>query len=408
MAHVSVGKLIEATDYNLLATTVNKLFADNYSTVQYPATFTNNVLDNASSSNAILTIHETAYPNSSPGTGPFNLSPAPTAGDFLVVQVGNSVQILGHSIDYSAGTITFTQPLPQATRVVVYNRTTHRFGYGNSAVVNNLQVGDLVEAVHMNGLINRTNIMLEHVGSTTRYSVVPIGQLVTAAGVNNLESTIDNQIIANGTHLTVDAASVVNGPSFVRSANWTTRLEGIFSYTFTDYNQARYFFNSGGEIRWALNATGNTSNDGYLSWNSVFNRLGTVRMSHDNTLQSGTGGISNSKGFYHLTEDWQQVFTSAGPYTGSGYGYGYGYGYGNSYSAVYAQFYARYIEINGNWQVQVKVVLDDSQYHTTVIGTTEFLSSTLQPDNLTQNNVNYSVTGPTIAVVEDFNSGNDS
>jgi hypothetical protein len=54
------------------------------------------------------------------------------------------------------------------------------------------------------------------------------------------------------------------------------------------------------------------------------------------------------------------------------------------------------------------VLLDDSQYHTTVIGTTEFASSTLHPDNITQNNVNYSVTGPVIAVVENFNSGNDS
>jgi len=225
VAHVSVGKLIEAIDYNTLATTVNKLFADNYSTVQYPATFTGNTLNNASASNAIFTIHETDYPSSSPGTGPFTLSPAPAAGDFLVVQVGNEVKVLGFSIDYSAGTITFTQPLPQATRVVVYNRTTHRFGYGSSAVVNNLQVGDIVEAVHMNGLINRTNIMLEHVGSNTRYNVVPVGQLVYASGHNNLENTIDTELFANNTHLTVDAASVVSGPSFTRSQDWTNRLE---------------------------------------------------------------------------------------------------------------------------------------------------------------------------------------
>ena len=87
MAHVSVGKIIEAVDYNTLATTYNKLFSDNYSTVQYPATFTGTTLNNASTSNAILTLHENDYPNS-PGTGPFTLSPAPTSGDFIVVQIG--------------------------------------------------------------------------------------------------------------------------------------------------------------------------------------------------------------------------------------------------------------------------------------------------------------------------------
>jgi len=115
---VSVGKIIEAVDYNTLATTYNKLFSDNYSTVQYPAAFSGTTLNNASTSNAILTLHENDYP-SSPGTGPFTLSPAPTSGDFIVVQIGNEVQILGHTIDYTAGTITFTSALPAATRVVV-------------------------------------------------------------------------------------------------------------------------------------------------------------------------------------------------------------------------------------------------------------------------------------------------
>ena len=406
MANVSVGKIIEAVDYNTLATTYNKLFSDNYSTVQYPAAFSGTTLNNASTSNAILTLHENDYP-SSPGTGPFTLSPAPTSGDFIVVQIGNEVQILGHTIDYTAGTITFTSALPAATRVVVYNRTTHRFGWGNAAAVNNHAVGDIIEAVDINQLINRTNIMMQHVGSNTRYTIVPVGTIIYASGLNNLETTLDNEMFANDQHLTVDDASVIAGPTFTRTANWTTQLEGIFSYTFSSYNEARYFFNSGGEVRWSLNATGNTSNDGYLSWRSVFNRLGTLRMNHNNTLQSGTGGISNAKGFYHLTTDWQNIFTSAGP--GSGGGYGYGYGYGNSYSAVFAQFFAKYVELgNGNWQVQIRVLLDDSQYHTTVIGTTEFASSTLHPDNITQNNVNYSVTGPVIAVVENFNSGNDS
>ena len=86
------------------------------------------------------------------------------------------------------------------------------------------------------------------------------------------------------------------------------------------------------------------------------------------------------------------------------------YGYNTSYAGIGAEFYAKYVTVGGNHQIQIKVILDDStsDYGSPVVGTSNFVTSLLQPDNLTQNSVNYSVVGPTIATVEDFNSGNDS
>ena len=407
---VSVGQLIQASQYNALADICNRLFADSYPTSEYMAQFTGNVVTNAAECNSIFAIHETDYPTTSPGTGPFTLSPAPSSTDYIVVQVGDEVKVgVGFSIDYTAETITFTTPLPAATRVVVYNRSTHLYGYGNSAIVNNLAPTDIVEAVYVNSIIDRTNIMFEHVGDTTRYNTVPIGQLVSASGFNNLETSIYNQLYTDGKHLTVDAASVVNGPTMTRAVTWTNKLEGIFSYTFTNYSQARYFFNSGGEIRWSLDFTGSDTNPGYVAWDIIARKLGTVRMNHSNVSQSGNGGTSNGKGFYRLTDDWQLIFTAAGV-GGTGYGYGYGYGYDTSYAGIGAEFYAKYVSVGGNHQIQIKVILDDSNsdYGSPVVGTSNFVTSLLQPDNLTQNSVNYSVVGPTIATVEDFNSGNDS
>lgn len=402
---VSVGQIIQASHYNYLANLCNRVFADNYPTSEYFARFSGSTIVNATECNAIFVIHETDYPTTSPGIGPFNLTPIPQTYDFLVVQIGDDVKVnTGYSINYDTGTITFTTALPPATRVVVYNRYTHRFGYGNSAVINNLAATDIVEAVHTNGIIDRTNAILTHVGDTGQLTNVSTGTDITANDGNFIENVYQTNVLQNDVHLTVAAASAINSASFTRQADWSNNLEGIFAYTFNNYNDARYFFNSGGEIRWSLDMTGNVNNEGFSNWLNIVQGLGTVRMNHNNSLQSGTGGISNGKGFYHLTTDWQTVFSSATP--GSTYGGGYG-GYGD-YSNLRAIFYARIVEVGNTHQIQIKVVMDDSQYHVDPIqGTTTFFASLLQPDDITKNNVTYSVNTPIVSVVEDFNTAND-
>ncbi len=53
--------------------------------------------------------------------------------------------------------------------------------------------------------------------------------------------------------------------------------------------------------------------------------------------------------------------------------------------------------------------MDDGSYHVSPItGTTTFFAKTLQPNNISKNSVSYSVTGPTVSVIENFNSANDS
>ena len=212
----------------------------------------------------------------------------------------------------------------------------------------------------------------------------------------------------NNIHLTVgaSAASETSAANFVRSASWTNRLEGIFAYTFPSYNAARHFFNSAGEIRFSLDMTGNAADNAYLNWNNICTNLGTVRLSHDNTLQSGTGGVSNNRGFYHLTDSFQSIYSSATP-SGGGYGGGYG---GGGYASLRARFYAKYVTTGSNQhQVQIRCVLDDSVYHPDPItGTTTYYAKLLQPNDISKNSVTYSVAGPTVSVIENFNSGNDS
>lgn len=402
---VSIGQVIEASQYNALADLCNKCFADVYTGRAYDATFSGSNIDNAADCNAIFSIHETDHPSVSPGIGPFSFTSNVESTDFIVVVIGYETKVgSGYTIDYSANTITFTTAVPAATRVVVFNRTSHRFGYGNSAVINNLAAGTLVESVHTNSLIDRTNASLTHVGDNTQITNVATGQSITANDGNTIETLINTNLFQNNVHLTVGSteASELNSANFVRTTDWTTRLEGIFAYTFASYSEARYFFNSGGQIRFSLDMTGNASNNGYLNWNSICEQLGTVRMNHDNTLQSGTGGISNAKGFYHLTDSFQTIYSSATP-SGGGYG-------GGGYASLRARFYAKYVTTgSGEHQIQIRCVMDDSAYNADPItGTTTYYAKVYQPNSITKNSVTYSVTGPTASVIEDFNSGNDS
>ena len=97
---VSIGQVIQASHYNALADLCNKCFADVYSGRQYDASFSGGTIINAVECNAIFSIHETDYPSSSPGVGPFSLTADVIATDFLIVVVGQETKVgSGYSID---------------------------------------------------------------------------------------------------------------------------------------------------------------------------------------------------------------------------------------------------------------------------------------------------------------------
>ena len=61
------------------------------------------------------------------------------------------------------------------------------------------------------------------------------------------------------------------------TASWTDDLEVIHKFTFTDYNEARHFFNSGGELTFELNmaAGGGTYNQ---VWQDIFDQFDSIRV----------------------------------------------------------------------------------------------------------------------------------
>jgi hypothetical protein len=220
--------------------------------------------------------------------------------------------------------------------------------------------------------------------------------LITAADWTTVDAVLDllitNKNNMDPTEQTVTSPQTAgNGVSkIVRTTAWgaapaaTAILDCVFDVDFTSYDKARHFFNSGGQHH-ILGYGSGGSTVAYGQWITLFSQLGTVAITLDNTTQTGTGGVSQNKGFYDCivgdptnlsAAEWTLLFTSG---SGSGaygsYGsYGSAYGCYTAYAA-YGGYASLGLRIYGMLSTtgdkfHIKVTLDNTALCTTVDGTT--------------------------------------
>lgn len=225
------------------------------------------------------------------------------------------------------------------------DRSLHKYGWGQTPALeiggsNNQRVtghvdcanpGDNIEAVHMNQLVARANASGCHLGLSTDLSYKIIDNTVLAAdaaAVNTRFSaaTIDNGLSDSrsaqirGDHIIgagMSSSNVLGSDS--RTSNWDEILISDTRYTFGSYNEARYFFNSGGALTVDIDISGAVSTPSQ-NWAANLAAMGTFHFLADDTVVSGTGGYSAAdRGFYGLTTNYQLLYS----YTfGSGVGSG--------------------------------------------------------------------------------------
>lgn len=189
------------------------------------------------------------------------------------------------------------------------------YGWGGVEVASVSEDTDML-ASQMNSLIDRCNI-----GVTACNNVsIALSQLVAdssdilAADYNDTESKSD---LINTNRFDIDSVelSLHVGDSEVRTTSYNTAIDCTFRYTFLDFNDARYFWNSSGALNISGNITAYTS--GVLGYdgegvNEILTSMGTVTMDYSQTIQSGSGGLTTSIGYYDLTTSYQTIFTQTG------------------------------------------------------------------------------------------------
>jgi hypothetical protein len=328
------------------------------------------------------------------------------------------------------------------------DKTNHKFGWGAANLNTAIPAGTLIQADKLQFLVDRTNVMIDHANITDSVLVFasPAGRttvsantLVRAEDINLIENKINNTLLVNNVHMTVDADSStymtstpLNGP-YERNVIWQNRITGEHKWSFNDYSHARHFFNSGGQLRLSASLENGTTT-GFFNWADVINEMGVLSFNWTTVFQSSSGryttGTSEGKGFYDLTEyygdgsdagapDEGLLFTSAGVTT-SAYGYGYGYGYGydvpvtppsgygyGPYSSMNLRLYGKYA--NNGSEVHFKIVLDDTAFAQTIDGTLSVTLSYLMPDTIIEGSATFDVTpDPVSTILDDFNTGDDS
>ena len=191
-------------------------------------------------------------------------------------------------------------------------------GYGQAMASGQVVVGNTITAAQFDALRTDLNKANNHQsGANAGVGDIAAGQVIgadtsgaaTTEGFNDYDtatSTIEtNRYNIDGGNATVEA-----GITAARTTTWNGTISHIFTVGFTDANARRYFFNSGGEIRFSAALSGQSgakSND----WSTMLSNMGTITMNYTSTSASGTG-TDTVIGNDELTGTYQTIFTRTG------------------------------------------------------------------------------------------------
>lgn len=181
---------------------------------------------------------------------------------------------------------------------------TGKFGYGQPIMSSPVSRGIPITAAQWN------NLRADIYNARLHQDGVPpsLTQVAQGLAIDYTTATPAAQFIASTATATTNKFNVGAGQFVVqpggnksRTVPWSTKLASTVKVTFNTADQARWFFNSGGQIRFSSSRSGGsvinqTQNN---AWTSLLNSVGTVTFSATSNLD-----------FYELTNQYKNVYTS--------------------------------------------------------------------------------------------------
>jgi len=202
-------------------------------------------------------------------------------------------------------------------------------GYGQTALAN-VTAGNAVLATSWATLVGNTASAATHQGSSITSVSAPVaGGTITflSAIPTNLQTIYSNRLNAASQGSTT-ANTVTTGSTWSQAATWT------HTATFANGDAARYFFNSGGQLKLTMSHPAGSGIN--LLFDNLASNVGTVVMSapssgsitisgvsYNGITKIGGGGnsptISQNSGYYAMTTSNANVFTQLASTGPSGY-----------------------------------------------------------------------------------------
>jgi hypothetical protein len=203
------------------------------------------------------------------------------------------------------------------------------FGYGQLPSLTSVVAGSAITAAQWNALFGTMRSCGTHQGITVTPPIPatgpdignPIATVTSAAAFQTLIDTLGQ----NRFTISLGQSSVIAGTGVSNPLPWLTSLIYTFQVDFGSWNNARYFFNTGGKI--SINgAYSPATTPDELAWRDLFINEFPVNMNWQTTVSQGGNSIVNPPGFYlsapfpGLTTSYQSIYRK---YASGGSGYYY-------------------------------------------------------------------------------------
>lgn len=220
------------------------------------------------------------------------------------------------------------------------------FGYGQTLLSSQVSIGDIADDLHLAKLKSDLLKIATHCGLQTNPLIASLPNIAMGTTIDNADleafdaalellrtnrfevaiGQFSDESLKNGSGSPIDSVRTTSWGSNTYYGDQTVRH--AFTVDFGSAENARYFFNSGGELRFSASRAGGVNSYQDQSWTSMLNAVGTVRFKYNSTnAASGTG---SNIGYYQLTTTPQTVYTK-----GAGGAYVYATQYlSNDYTIV--------------------------------------------------------------------------
>jgi hypothetical protein len=187
-------------------------------------------------------------------------------------------------------------------------------GYGQTVQSSDVFTGNTITKAQWDLIkFDIINIKLHQDGVLPGVVTVNVGDPINfgASAPNTNYNTILEQAIANRFQIAGSQSVVNSAASQTRTTPWSTSLTATLTCTFSTADQARYFFNSGGKVRFTTTLSGGSSTAQINAWVNLLASVGTPSFGADT-------GIVN---YYTLTNSFQIYYQSSlsSPYSANNY-----------------------------------------------------------------------------------------
>lgn len=205
----------------------------------------------------------------------------------------------------------------QSTIASVLGTGSGNSGYGQTVLSSQLTIpatSTKITTGQWQNLYNDILICYNHQNSSNGTLTYPTTSVKVSASDYNAYETMANGCLTNRLQFDSGYAATRSLLDTTQASGWNTVVRHVVTLDFLSTENARFFFNTGSQIRFSAYLGGGpfTSGTKDFSWSSTLTQMGTIFMGPTSTGTSGVAtapGTGSSIGWHGLTTSYQLVYS---------------------------------------------------------------------------------------------------